>query len=66
MPHVQFDQEHEVKGFYFLVTRGQIAFLPNRTYVLSEDLFEQLKKSEIPFRVITPKPSQKIKGGTNE
>jgi hypothetical protein len=61
MPHIQFDQEHEVKGFYFLATREQIAFLPNRTYVISENLFEQLKKSEIPFRVITPKLAQKTK-----
>lgn len=66
MPHIQFDQEREAKGLYFLATRGQIAFLSNRTYVISENLFELLKKSQIPFQVITPKTSQKAKVSKDE
>jgi len=57
MPQIQFEPEHEANGFRFLATRGQIAFLPHRTYVISDTLLEELKGSDIPFQILNPHQS---------
>jgi hypothetical protein len=49
MPVITFDKEHLDEGFMFLARRGEVGCLPNDVFVVTEVLFEQLQKSQIPF-----------------
>jgi hypothetical protein len=49
MPAITFDKEHLDEGFMFLARRGEVGCLPNDVFVITDALFNLLKKSHIPF-----------------
>ncbi|MBI1925412.1 hypothetical protein HYR99_14320 [Candidatus Poribacteria bacterium] len=49
MPIITFDKDHLDEGFMFLARRGEIGCLPNDVFVITDTLFDLLKKSHIPF-----------------
>ena len=49
MPVITFDKEHLDEGFMFMARRGEVGCLPNDVFVVTDALFELLKKSNIPF-----------------
>jgi hypothetical protein len=49
MPIITFEKEHADEGFMFLARRGEVGCLPNDVFVITEALFDLLKKSDIPF-----------------
>lgn len=49
MPVITFDRGSLDEGFMFLARRGEVGCLPNETFVITDELFDLLKKSHIPF-----------------
>lgn len=49
MPVITFDKSNLDEGFMFLARRGEVGCLPNETFVITDELFDLLKKSQIPF-----------------
>ncbi len=56
MPIITFDKEHLDDGFMFLARRGEVGCLPNDVFVITDMLFDLLKKSHIPFIQIENHP----------
>ena len=49
MPVITFDESNLDEGFMFLAKRGEVGCLPNETFVVTEELFDLLVQSKIPF-----------------